>query len=309
MVDVSIKVCFIGLGSIGRRHLKNLFAVARARELSLRVDALRHARAELPEDVAPLIDRQFCDIAELGTYDWAFVCNPSQNHFDTLMRMRNRASFFFVEKPVFVSPLSSADLECFGDAARYYVACPLRHKVTYRKMREFVRSHKVIGARAICSSYLPDWRPGVDYRALYSAQRESGGVKLDLIHEFDYLIDLFGFPSSSSLTEAKVSSLEIASNDVVSFVGVYPDKLVELHLDYFGKTSRRKIELWTPEEAVEFDFLQDSEERNAAYVREMECFVDMALGRVANINDLYHANKILDFLMNRSSGGYENAER
>ena len=64
-----------------------------------------------------------------------------------------------------------------------------------------------------------------------------------------------------------------------------------------------------PEEAVEFDFLQDSEERNAAYVREMECFVDMALGKVANINDLHHANKILDFLMNRSGGGYENAER
>lgn len=302
MADVPIRVCFIGLGSIGRRHLKNLFAVAAERGLDVSVDALRHARSDLPEDVAPLIARQIYDVGEMGDYDWVFVCNPSQSHFDTLCRIRDKASFFFVEKPVFVSPVPDAELEHFGDPRKYYVACPLRHKVTYKKILEFVRSHKVIGARAICSSYLPEWRLGVDYRTLYSARKESGGVKLDLIHEFDYMIDLFGFPSSSHLVEAKVSDLEIESCDAVSFVGVYPDKLVELHLDYFGRASRRMLELWTPDEMVVFDFLDDNEDRNAAYVREMERFIDMATGAGTNINNLYHANKVLSFVMNNNGG-------
>lgn len=303
MADVPIRVCFIGLGSIGRRHLKNLFAVAAERGIDVSVDALRHARSELPEDVASLIARQIYDVGEMGDYDWAFVCNPSQSHFDTLETVRDKASFFFVEKPVFVSPVPDAELEHFGDPRKYYVACPLRHKVTYKKILEFVRSHKVIGARAICSSYLPDWRPGSDYRTLYSARKESGGVKLDLIHEFDYLIDLFGFPNSSHLVEAKVSDLEIESNDVASFIGIYPDKIVELHLDYFGRIGKRQIELWTPEESVVFDFLAAKEDRNAAYVREMECFVDIATGKRDNINSLSHANKVLSLVMNNYGEG------
>ena len=302
----SKKACFIGLGSIGRRHLKNLFQVAAKRGFRLSVDALRHAKSELPEDVAPLISRQYFDTGELGEYDWVFVCNPSQRHYETLIEMKGKAEFFFVEKPAFVTPVSMGDMESFGDFRKYYVACPLRHSCTYKKLSEYVRTHKVIGARAICSSYLPDWRPGIDYRALYSSRKESGGVKLDLIHEFDYLIDLFGFPSSSHLVEAKVSNLEIESDDIVSFIGVYPDKLIELHLDYFGKTSCRMIEIWTPEEVVTFDFLADNENRNATYVREMEGFVKMATENGPNINDLCHANKVLDLVM-RNNGGRNHA--
>ena len=49
----------------------------------------------------------------------------------------------------------------------------------------------------ICSSYLPDWRPGVGYHTVYfSAHRRLGGgvTTSTLIHEWDYLVELFGVP-------------------------------------------------------------------------------------------------------------------
>ena len=56
-------------------------------------------------------------------------------------------------------------------------------------------THLVYSARVLCSSYLPGWRPGVDYRTVYSAHKDmGGGVTIDLIHEWDYLVELFGKP-------------------------------------------------------------------------------------------------------------------
>lgn len=302
-----IKICFVGLGSIGQRHVKNLTAVAQRRHINIQIDALRHTNSGTPKEISTLLANQYFNSAVLGTYDWIFICNPSQNHYDTLKALKGKAKYFFIEKPVFTAAISQHDVESFGNVSKYYVACPLRYKAVYREIVAYIKSHKIYGARIICSSYLPEWRPNVDYRVLYSAKKESGGVKLDLIHEFDYMIDLFGFPKSSCLYEGKVSNLEVESCDVVSFIGQYPDKLVEMHLDYFGRKAQRYIELFSTDETKIFDFLNDDEDRNASYTREIEAFVDIATSRYPNVNDLARANNVLNFITNQM--GDRNVER
>ena len=71
----------------------------------------------------------------------------------------------------------------------------------------------MVSARAICSSYLPEWRPGTDYRRTYAALAGAGGVKLDLIHELDYLLTRFGLPERSCLLDGQLSHLELKSVD------------------------------------------------------------------------------------------------
>ena len=170
--------------------------------------------------------------------------------------------------------------------------------------------NKIYCARAICSSYLPEWRPGTDYRRTYAAQEGAGGVKLDLIHEFDYLFTLFGLPDVSYLLEGKFSELEIKSVDGVSFVGRYPDKTLELHLDYYGRVPRREIEIYTADDVVVGDFIKAeirflksgrriglAEERNAYCMREIGYFFDFALNGTANMNDIPYANSMIDFVL------------
>ncbi|MBO4643801.1 MAG: Gfo/Idh/MocA family oxidoreductase [Alphaproteobacteria bacterium] len=310
MADLS--VLFIGLGSIGTRHLKNLVSVAAARGLKVSIDALRHnIKSDLPADTAALIGRQFESVEQLGKYDFIFICNPSQLHYETLCAVKGKGRFFFVEKPVFISPLSKEKLKDFSDEKKFYVACPIRHMKIMSEIRKIIAENKIYSAQAMCSSYLPEWRPGQDYRKLYSAKKESGGVKLDLIHEFDYLISLFGFPSKAALFENKVSDLEIECPDVVSFIGSYPDKTVELHLDYFGRSVQRKIDLFTKDDVIHCDLANSEitylrkketvsfqEERNDYYVREMNYFFDFALSGKDNINSVLFANDVLDFVVN-----------
>ena len=301
-----LKVCFVGLGSIGKRHLRNLVTVAKERGLELSIDALRHAPSPLRTDICALIDKEYYSVADLPNYDIIFICNPSQKHYETLLALNEKAKCFFIEKPIFTKPLTDEELAPFTDERKYYVACPLRHTKVYAALQKFVSENRIYSARAICSSYLPDWRPSVDYRKLYSASKDSGGVKIDLIHEFDYLFSLFGFPVECQLFEGRVSHLEIESSDVASFVGRYPNMMLELHLDYFGRIPQRQIELYTADDIVNFDYLKSrikflkkgdvielGEERNDFQIKELECFLDLAIGGGRNINSISYANAIL----------------
>ena len=214
-----------------------------------------------------------------------------------------------MEKPVFTRALEGDALKPYADERAFYVACPIRHTRVYGFIADFVPQNKVYCARAICSSYLPDWRPGTDYRRTYAAQEGAGGVKLDLIHEFDYLFTLFGLPQESHLLEGKFSGLEIKSVDGVSFVGRYADKTLELHLDYYGRVPRREIELYTADDVIVADFIKAeirflksgrridlAEERNEYCLREIEYFFDFALSGARNMNSIPYANGILSFI-------------
>ena len=305
-----MNICIIGLGSIGQRHLKNIHAVAKTRGIEVATDVVEpRALDYLDAATRALVRERFATPADVGRYDMIFVTNPSQLHEATLAEVKDKADFFFVEKPVFTGMLSDDALAPYSDERRFYVACPIRHTRVYEWLSEFVPRNKVFCVRAICSSYLPEWRPGTDYRRTYAAQEGSGGVKLDLIHEFDYLFTLFGFPQESCLLDGKFSDLELKSVDGVSFIGKYPDKTLELHLDYYGRVPRREIELYTADDVVVCDFIKAeirflrsgrridiAEERNEYCVREISYFFDFALEGVKNINSIPHANDIIRYV-------------
>lgn len=308
-----MKVLFIGLGSIGTRHLKNLNAIAQERGIELAVHALRSSPRELPEDVSALIEKQcFANDETDDFYDVVFVTNPTNQHFETIKAFSGKAGAFFLEKPIFESDEYSLD-ECGLTGKTAYVACPMRHSETFRQLKKAIEGKRVYSARMICSSYLPEWRPNADYRKVYSAHKEmGGGVSIDLIHEWDYFIDLFGFPQECFNLQGRYSDLEINSEDLSIYIARYPNMLVELHLDYFGRTYRRTAELFTQEGTITADFgvrtvtlangdvINCAEDTNEWYIHEMNHFLDYVLGLGGNMNPPEHALKEMRLAQGKS---------
>lgn len=289
----TLSALFIGLGSIGTRHLKNLHAICARRGIRLEADALRSDLSRpLRPGVAELLRAQYTDAAALGQYDLAFITNPTSLHADTLKAIRGRAGALFIEKPIFSAEqtgLDPADLMPAGQKA--YVAAPMRWCGAMLALKKLLPTLHPYCARVICSSYLPDWRPGVDYRTVYSAHRAlGGGVTIDLIHEWDYLVDLFGTPEEVHNFKGTYSELELDSDDLSVYIARWPHMLGEVHLDYFGRGYRRSIELFCRDGSVVADFgagtltLPDgtvqsyAEDVNERYLREMDYFVGYALG-------------------------------
>lgn len=307
----TVRICMIGLGSIGKRHIKNLVKVMKAHGKNYAIDALRSSRRQLPEEVRELIAEEFYDYEELPSdYDIIFITNPTAGHYEAIEKTAQKAGALFVEKPLFEHNRYDWKALPLRKEGIYYVACPLRHKSILQYVKNRIcKEEKIYAARVISSSYLPAWRPGVDYRQVYSARKElGGGVSLDLIHEWDYLTYLFGMPEEVKCIQGHVSNLETNCEDVACYIAGYEDRTIEVHLDYFGRKSTRKLELYCENDMIIVDLLKnciryesDDPAREKSiefpeedlYVNEMQYFYDVVMGKQENMNTIEHASEIL----------------
>ena len=254
------KIAFVGLGSIGTRHLKNVHAYLASQGDSCTVDLYRSSLGRpLAEELQPLVSNTYLYAGEMPTdrkYDVVFVTNPTSMHYETVERFAAHTKSFFIEKPVFDS--TSVDEKVFETIRDIpsYVACPLHYNAVLQYVKQNVKPDDVICARAMSSSYLPDWRPGQDYRKTYSAHKDlGGGVSIDIIHEWDYLIWLFGMPTECHSIINRVSNLEIDSDDLAIYIGKNEKTTFELHLDYFGRQTLRTLDLFTAEDTIHCDLI------------------------------------------------------
>lgn len=300
-----MKICFFGLGSIGKRHLNNIYKVTREKNISLEVHAFRSKNKSLGMDK---IDKEIFDKGLIeDDYDVVFVTNPTYKHYETIKYMENNTKNMFIEKPIFENTKYNLTDIDFGDGV-YYIAAPLRFTGVIKKINSILEEKEVYSIRAISSSYLPDWRPNRDYRKIYSAKKEEGGgVSIDLIHEWDYLIELFGFPEKVVNFQGKYSHLEINSEDLSIYIAEYYDKLLELHLDYFGRVPKREIEIYTEKDIIVGDFINDeilfknsgdkiNISSNNMYVEEMRYFLETILDDKKNPNPPKHAYNVLNLI-------------
>ncbi|MCI9024378.1 MAG: Gfo/Idh/MocA family oxidoreductase [Dorea sp.] len=300
----SLKICFIGVGSIAKRHINNLRMIADQRKIDLTVEALRRD-VNVEEEQKLKIVKSYKDYKDLSDdYDVIFITNPTEFHMETLQKVLNKSKSFFIEKPLAsVKNIDQVKKFIFPKERVYYVACPLRYTKVLQYLKKYIETKRVIGARCISSSYLPDWRPGKDYRDTYSAHRElGGGVSIDLIHEWDYIKFLFGMPEKIIYWNGKKSYLDVDCEDVALYVAECKNMFIELHLDYFGRSSIREIMIFTDEDTVIGDlinskitFLKEKkvvefrEERDSYQIAELEHFLDILDGKGSDnsIEDAY----------------------
>lgn len=303
------KIAIVGYGSIAKRHLKNLNALCEQGKLKAEIDLIRSGKGrEVEPSEQNYIQKVYSvDDAIPMEYDVMFITNPTSLHYETIRKYVACTKHMFIEKPIFhTAQLNLADIDWIKGSI-YYVACPLRYHKAILYVKENIRLEDVYSVRAICSSYLPEWRPDTDYRQSYSAKQAlGGGVSIDLIHEWDYLIDLFGFPRQVVQLQGKYSNLEIETEDLSVYIGEYSNRLVEVHLDYLGRSPIRQLELFMKEDTILVDLLEGTikykksgktivleKERDGYQTRELEDFFAMIEGKKENTNSVEHAYKVL----------------
>ena len=150
----TITALFVGLGSIGTRHLKNLTNLCADRGWTLQADALRSDLSRpLRDGVAALLHAQYTDLADAPAhYDMVFITNPTSLHADALTRVRGRGGALFIEKPIFSADQTGLDLaDCLPAGQKAYVAAPMRWCGVMLALKDRLPGLHPYCARVICS--------------------------------------------------------------------------------------------------------------------------------------------------------------
>jgi predicted dehydrogenase len=268
-----MRILLVSLGSIGRRHLANLRSLEPEAEVCI-----------LRRNVDPaLTEKQLTtlDAAIAFAPDAALICSPASQHVAVATALAARGIALFIEKPLSHDTGGVAELLILAreKSAPLMVGYNLRFFAPLRALRDEVlagRIGRLLHIHTEVGQHLADWRPGTDYRASVTAQRElGGGALLELSHEIDYALWLGGEVESVTAQIGTVGDLGIGVEDIADLQLRFRNGVLgTIHLDLLQHPPRRLCHLIGTIGTLTLDLLTAAADRNAMYLEELRHFLD-----------------------------------
>jgi predicted dehydrogenase len=254
-----MKVLLVGLGSIGLRHLNNLYA------LGLRdFIAFRYKKNNMPGNMPDGVElKEFSSYTEALNHnpDIVVISNPSSYHLDYAMRAMSHGCHVYLEKPVShnIDNIDNMLDLCNKTQVNVQVGCQLRMHPHLIKIKKWLYNGKIgniYSVSADVGEYLPGWHPWEDYRYSYAAKNDQGGgVVLTLIHEIDYLYWLFQGIEVIGAAGGNLTELEMDVEDT-ALILMRTEKGVpiQLRMDYWRAPPVRTLNIVGENGEINWDY-------------------------------------------------------
>jgi len=242
-----MKILIAGLGSIGRRHFRNLVALGETD-----IVLLRTRKSTLPDDelAGYPVETDLAEALKRHQPEAVVVANPTSMHLEVAIPAAEAGCHILLEKPVSHS-LEGLDLlqqAAAKSGSRILVGFQFRYHPTLNKARELIQAGtigRVLTVHAHWGEYLPNWHPWEDYRQSYAARAElGGGVIVTLTHPLDYLRYLLGDVSMLWSFNGRISPLEVDVEDAAEIGLRFANGAVGgVHVNYFQRPPIHKLEV------------------------------------------------------------------
>ena len=262
MISQIKRIAIVGLGSIGRRHLRLVKEIRP--ELQIILVRSGQGKKWPEEGLADIVVHTLSEAISIGI-DAAIISTPVVFHSSQAIQFIEHEIPILVEKPlahklidaesIYKSWIEKKPLVLLGYVLRHTAAASF----FYNKIQD--NSIGVISTVSIRSeSYLPEWRPGQDYRETVSARKElGGGVLLELSHEIDYANWFFGPLKLVSSITSSSKTLDIDVEDTADIVfETDRNKLIDIHLDFCSQISSRNCSVKTNRGELKWDLLNSN---------------------------------------------------
>ena len=307
-----------GLGSIGRRHLRNLLALGEDDIVLYRT----HRSTLANDELAGFPVETDLQAALAHKLDAVIVSNPTALHLEVAIPAAQAGCCLLLEKPI---SHSLEGIEALQNAVEHgggqvLVGFQFRYHPGLRQVKTWLEAGAIgrpLSARAHWGEYLPGWHPWEDYRSAYSARADlGGGVALTLSHPLDYLRWLLGEVTDLWAFTGKLGDLEIGVEDTAEIGLRFANQMLgSVHLDYNQQPPVHRLEivgahgtiLWDNASATAQLLQPNGEaqtfsppagfERNHLFLAQMRHFLEVVRGQAEPVCTLQDGIRALELAL------------
>lgn len=260
MKEISaMKVLVVGLGSMGKRRVRNLRALGVEGVIGYDPRADRREEAASKYAVATIGDWAAAATADVDAW---VVSTPPDTHFDYAFQATAQGRSFFLEVGV---PDPRVD-ELAVAAARAGVvgapSCTMSYFPGPKRVKEILNAGS-IGRPQILTyhfgHYLPDWHPWENYQDFYVSKRRTGACREILDFDLAWLVDLLGPADAVTAVRGRVGELDCPIDDAYQAAVRFKSGAIgNILIEVAARPPIRRLRLGGSQGTVEWDHAADA---------------------------------------------------
>jgi predicted dehydrogenase len=251
-------VVVFGVGSIGERHIRNLWTIGfrnivvfRQRNLPFRDIA----------DAKVTVIKTWEELDQINPFA-AIITSPTSQHIQQTLKCVQRGIHVLVEKPLSHTLDEIELLEKALNTSNVYIHVGYMNRFHphISSIKQVIKEKaygNLLSVHSKWAEYLPDWHPWEDYRESYASRKElGGGVALTLSHDIDmacYLAndEIEVYHAIKNYRSQLEINVEAGADFLIKFRnGV----TANIHLNYYEKVKERFLKLVFDHASLQFDF-------------------------------------------------------
>lgn len=212
---MNLRFLIVGLGSMGKRRIRNLFANNEKDIIGYNPSPERRKEAEEKYGIKTVDD--FKKVSPKD-FDALIISSPPNTHGEYIRYAISQKKHFFVEHPT----NDDGYAEIFRNKDSGIVmapSCTFRHYEPVKMIKKILDENKIgkiLAFQYHMGQFLPDWHPWEDYRKVYFSKKETGACREMLPFELIWLNWLIGSrPESINGIISKASDLDMNADDII----------------------------------------------------------------------------------------------
>jgi len=295
------KFYIIGLGSMGKRRIRNLLFNKIKKEHICGFDINDNRRKEVEKEYRiRTFDNFKKGILEFCP-DALIISTPPDKHKKYFMFAVREKMHFFTE----VATTNDGYKELIPLLDEKFIAapsCTFRYLSAIKKINSILKKNEIGNTLAFehyLGQYLPDWHPYEDYSTVYFAKKQTGGCKEMLPYELNWILYIFKSEIKDIKgVHKKVSNLKISADDLyVAVVEMERGIIGTVVIDLLNRTPRRTFTIIGTKGSLEWNWIDRTITISTRKKRSIVHLAKVKKIKHYNTDESAYQDEIKDFIL------------
>lgn len=222
-----MKFLVIGLGSMGKRRIRNLLALKQENIAGFDINEDRVRDANEKYEIKTFND--FNKAIESFNPDVFIISTPPNLHMKYAYLAKDKNIHCFIEASVVDSQKILALSEEINDNLVIAPSCTMSFFPAPIKIKELIQKEvigKPLNFNYQSGQYLPDWHPWEKIENFYVSSRDTGGCREIVTFELTWLNDIFGDSRALACVKRKLTNINANIDDIYHCILEYPNNMI-----------------------------------------------------------------------------------